>query len=320
MKKLIINLLLFLFIAGPFCPLAAMGKEAKAGMSGTSKGEVQLEKRENQDGKKVKIWSLGPARAISHSSSASRDTFVMAMHVVPRAILTAGAELGLFALRGAGMTWRLGFHGMFEIYSKEKTTSFAGYPISDIHFYRGVGGYSLAWSLDRLTQRWLGPGSALETTLTVRHESEHYTGSNEGGEGLDYGDFPYAGDFIMLDLAARWRLGKWDLLARLQHKFFFPGRSAYTHGPGADLHVRWRALRGLNPFVSIFAEYTRGARRAGRPRYPDAYLVRCLFGVIIPSPLGGIYLYLSGDVGHRKGLAAYTEEATFGLGFRIAFL
>ena len=207
MKKLIINLLLFLFIAGPFCPLAAMGKEAKAGMSGTSKGEVQLEKRENQDGKKVKIWSLGPARAISHSSSASRDTFVMAMHVVPRAILTAGAELGLFALRGAGMTWRLGFHGMFEIYSKEKTTSFAGYPISDIHFYRGVGGYSLAWSLDRLTQRWLGPGSALETTLTVRHESEHYTGSNEGGEGLDYGDFPYAGDFIMLDLAARWRLG-----------------------------------------------------------------------------------------------------------------
>lgn len=269
-----------------------------------------------------RIWALGPARAISHSSSASRDTFLLVMQVVPRRLLTAGGDAGIVGVRAAGMSWRLGFQGMLELESEGLVQGFTGTPQGDVNFWRGVYGYSLAWSLDRLAARWLGEGGALEATLSGRHESEHRTASNEGGASPDYGDRPHVGNFVMLDLAARLRLGVVDLVARLQHQLFFPG-SGYTHGPGADLHARWRALGWLHPFVSLFGEYRWGAVDtrpvAAGARYPDAWLARLLLGVMIPSPAGDIHVYLAGDIGHRKGLAVFTREATLGAGVRLAF-
>jgi hypothetical protein len=274
---------------------------------------------EAADGDGVEIWFLGAAREISHSTSASRDTPAPTMTIAPRPILTGGADFSVFCLRWGGMTWRLGFLGMLELESETEIGGFNGSPVGDIHFWRGVYGYGLAFSPDRLAERWLGPGSALEITLSGRHESEHYTGSNAGGDGIDYGDRPHIGNFVMPDLAMRWRVGPVDMILRLQHKFFLPGGSAYTHGPGGDLIVRWRLWEYIHPFLSVFGEYLLGTDVEPYGRFPDAYLVRGLLGIIVPSGYGDLYVYLSGDVGHRKGLAVFTEEATLGFGIRAAF-
>ena len=266
----------------------------------------------------VAVWFLGPAREISHSSSASRDTALLRMLILPRPVLAGGGDIGVFALRAVGVTWRLGFFGMLELESDQETKAFAGTPQGDVRFWRGLWGYSLAASLDRLAERWLGEGSALEATLSFRHESEHYTGSNNGDGGTDVSDVPHIGNFWMPDVAVRWRVGPVDLIARYQHKIFMPDMF-YTHGPGADLVVRWRLWDYIHPFLSIFGEYLFGAERADVGRVPDNYLVRGLLGIIVPSSYGDLQIFLSADVGHRKGLAVFTEEATIGGGIQAAF-
>jgi hypothetical protein len=118
----------------------------------------------------------------------------------------------------------------------------------------------------------------------------------------------------MWDLAVRVPAGRFDLIARFQHKVFLPGGGGYANGPGGDLVVRWRRWRWVHPFTSLFAEYLFAI--AG---YPDAYLVRNLTGIMVPSRAGDIQLFLSADVGHRKGLAVFTEERTIGGGIRFTF-
>jgi hypothetical protein len=252
----------------------------------------------------VTIDTLGPARAISHSSSASRDTFVLGLLAAPHRVLSGGGEFALISFSFDDFTLRLGAQGMLELESEGETQSYLPFPKSDIRFWRGLWGYSAALSFR----------DVYEVTLTARHESEHYTGSNSGGAGTDYSDVELIGDFLMLDGAARRRFGSLELCARLQYKQFLPDRSGYTLGPGADVHVRWRRFAHAHPFNSLFAEYLVGAGR-----FPSAYLVRDLLGVIVPSRHGDIYVFVSGDVGHRKGLAVLTEEATLGFGVRFAF-
>jgi hypothetical protein len=258
----------------------------------------------------VDLDFLGPARTISHSSSASRDTAVLGLHVAPHRVLSGGGEVGLASLRAAGVTWRLGFYGMLELESEGETqgSTFVPWPEADIRFWRGHFGYHVAASLDDVD------GWTLEGVLSLRHESEHYTGSNSGGAGTDYSMVPHVGDFLMLDVAARRPIGSVDAWARLQHRFYLPGRSGWSHAPAVELGARWRVRPRLHPFVSTFAEHAWGTLG-----FPDAYLARGLAGVIVPSDRGDIYVYLSADVGHREGLAVFTEERSLGAGVRLAF-
>ena len=257
---------------------------------------------------------LGPAREVSHSSSASRDTAALQLIVYPHRVLTGGGDFGVFKLKGPQITVRLGVFAMMELESEGKTTSFDGMPAADIHFWRGVWGYSVALAFDELAARWLGPRGALELTVSGRHESEHYTGSNEGGSAINYGDRPHIGNFVMWDLAVRVPAGRFDLIARFQHKVFLLDGGGYKNGPGGDLVVRWRLWRWVHPFTSFFGEYL----FAIAP-FPDAYLFRNLTGIMVPSKAGDIQVFLSADVGHRKGLAVYTEERTIGGGIRFSF-
>ncbi|MBI5480745.1 MAG: hypothetical protein HY906_17940 [Deltaproteobacteria bacterium] len=119
---------------------------------------------------------------------------------------------------------------------------------------------------------------------------------------------------MMWDLAARVPLGRCDLIARMQHKVFLLDGGGYKNGPGGDLVVRWRRWRRVHPFTSFFAEY-----RFALAGIPDAYLVRNLTGIMVPSKADDIQLFLSADVGHRKGLAVCTEERTIGGGIRFTF-
>jgi hypothetical protein len=122
---------------------------------------------------------------------------------------------------------------------------------------------------------------------------------------------------VVVDLAGAFWRGRWLLMARVLNDFFLPNRSSYSFGPGLDLHLRFAAWNRLHPFLSGYAEYLFGTERAGL-RCPDAFLVRGLLGVAVPGSLGDVMFFVSGDVGHRKGLAATTKEATLGFRVRLA--
>jgi len=275
------------------------------------------------DGERMGLSAIGPARAVSHSISASRDTFVLAYAFAPRGTRTAAGEVALVSYRTPCWTARLGFHGMLELEGDEAGLYIPFARSPGIHYWRGVQGFSLGASLDAFARARLPRGSALEGTLTFRHESEHYTGSNDGAGAEDHGLAAHVGDFVMPDVAVRLRLGALELHGRLQAKVFLPERSAYSFGPGADLALRWHLLPRLHLFASAFAEFLWGNGGAywecDTCGFPDQYLVRGLAGVVFPSGYGDLWLYGSGDVGHRKGLAAFEEEATLGGGARISF-
>ena len=259
---------------------------------------------------------FGFPRAIPFSRSASRDAPGFAVAMAPRGVRTAAGEIGFAAYQGHGLILRPGFYGLLELEGDEQP-GFTPWPSQQIHFWRGSYAFQAALAFDGLGRR-LCSRCALEFTLRFRHESEHYTGANSGGLGIDYSDRPIFGDAIVLDAATAFLRGNWLLIIRALDDLFLPDRSSYSLGPGLDLHLRYAAWRRIHPFFSGYAEYLFGTEH-GDLSYPDAYLVRGLLGIAVPGALGDLMVFASGDVGHRKGLAAYTKEATLGLGVRLAF-
>jgi hypothetical protein len=260
---------------------------------------------------------LGPARRIPRTWSASRDTPAMSLGILPRDIRTAGAELAMATWTGDTVSVRTGFAGLIELESNGETESFANlFPHgSGTILWRGSYAYYGAVAFDALAARWCAT-CALEVAAQYRHESQHYTGGNSGGEGMDVSAQPYVGDDVIVDVAARRDVGQWRFAARATGMVFIPGRSSYAGGPGIDLHARLRT-RWLDPFVSVYGEYLVGTELRGR-RWDDAYLVRVLAGVALPSALGDVMVYVAADAGNRKGIRGLTEEATLGAGVRLA--
>ncbi len=157
----------------------------------------------------------------------------------------------------------------------------------------------------------LGP---IKSMVTFEHESSHYTGSNSGGLAFDYSQIPQIGDDVGLDVAMRLDLGDLRLVIRPRDRIFLPNRSSYSNAPAVDLDLRWTALAPVQPFNAFFAE-----RLFGTHGHSDAYLVRDLAGIVLPSKYGGIHLFVSAEIGNRQGLAVTQEQRELGLGARLAF-
>ena len=264
-----------------------------------------------------RTW-LGPARRVPRTWSASRDAPTLNLMIMPRDVRTAGAELAIATLRGPTRSWRFGFAGLLELESDGHTTGVGNaFPAArGALLWRGSYAYYAALSLDAIAARWC-TGCALELSAQYRHESQHYTGSNRGDAGMDVSAEPYVGDDVIVDVAATTTRGAWQLSGRALAFAFLPGRSSYHGGPGLDAHLRWRGWGRTQPFLSGYVEHLWGAELGGR-RFPDAYLARALAGVALHSELGDVMVYLAADVGHRKGIRGLTEEATLGLGVRLA--
>lgn len=264
------------------------------------------------------IESLGLPRRIPRAWSASRDTPAMNLMIVPRDVRTAGGELALVTIPRRAVTVRLGFAGLIELESDGETTGLGNaFPRANGDLlWRGSYAYVAAVSLDRAGER-ICAGCAVELTAQYRHESQHYTGSNHGGPGMDVTDQPFVGDDVIVDAAFAHAIGDVRFVERAIGMWFLPGRSSFAGGPALDLHVRWCASRRVQPFASAYAEYLLGGDHGGR-RFSDAYLVRGLAGLAFPSRLGDTMVYLAADAGHRKGIRGLTEEATLGVGIRLA--
>lgn len=261
---------------------------------------------------------LGLPRAVPRSWSASRDAPAFNLMLYPRDVRTAATELAIVTLRTPVMSWRLGFAGLIELESDGRTKAFRNlFPAGNgALLWRGSYAYYAAASFDELAARTCG-GCKLELGVQYRHESQHYTGSNSGDAGMDVTGEPYVGDDVIGDVAVSVTRGGWTLLARAIGFAFVPGRSSYAGGPGLDLHARWRWAGALNLFVSGYGERLFGTTLSGR-RFDDAYLLRALTGIALDSDLGDVMIYASADVGNRKGIRGLTEEATVGLGVRLA--
>jgi hypothetical protein len=261
------------------------------------------------------VTGLGFARLIPRSYSASRDAPAFGVAMAPRGIRTAATELAIVSVPIGPVTVRPGFYGLIEL-EGNADAAFTLWPSQEIHFWRGSYAAPLAVSFDE----W-GPalctGCALEASLQFRHESEHFTGNNQGGQPADYSDRPIYGDAVGIDFGFATDANPVFLLARPALDFFLPERSSYSLGPSFDVHLRYTVWDTVQPFFSGFAHYRFGTTAQGY-EYPDAHLLRALTGVALPSSLGAILLFVSGDVGHRTGLAAYTREASLGAGVRLA--
>jgi len=259
-----------------------------------------------------RVGFLGPSRAIAHAYSASRDTPAMQWQLAPRVIRMGGGEFSLVQIGTRAGTVRVGFLGFLELEAEDEPAHYYPGP-GGTDFWRGHYGLFAGMSAPRLAAR-LCRGCELEGVVAVHHESEHVTGSSDGSAtGTSYADVPIIGDYALPEVAVRVPRGRFAVTARLQDRIFIPGRSEYRNGPGADLIVEWSVRPRLQLFSSTFAEYL----FAGD--VPDAYLVRNMTGVVLPSDLGRVFVYLSADVGHRKGIAVFTEERTAGFGVRVAY-
>ena len=157
----------------------------------------------------------------------------------------------------------------------------------------------------------------LEFALQYRHESQHYTGSNAGDAGEDVRNEPYVGDDFIFDGALSERTENWYFAQRASLLWFLPQRSSYSAGAAFDLHARFTRWQLVHPFASLYGEYRFGSELNGRD-FPDAHRLRVLFGGALPSALGDIMVYGFADTGHRYGIRGLTNEATLGLGVRLA--
>ena len=264
------------------------------------------------------VTFLDFARTIPRSWSASRDAPAFNLMIFPRDVRTAAGEFSLVGWKAEDYRLRIGFGGLLELESVGETDSFGNLIThgSGAFLWRGAYQYQMALSLDALGKR-LCATCSLEATFTYRHESEHITASNAGDQNEDYRDRALVGDDLGLDAAISTQQGEFLLLGRTQFRLFVPERSSYGVSPNLEAHVRYLRFPRVHPFVSLYGEYSNGAHSWDR-QYPHAYLLRALTGVALPSDLGNVMLYGSGDIGHRKGLLAYTREATLGLGVRLA--
>ena len=182
--------------------------------------------------------SLGPAREISRTDSASRDAAVLALLFAPRGSRKGGGEFSLLSARHSLVDLKLSFFGFLELEGSDEPDDLL--PVPDgIRYWRGQYGFTLAASPPSLSTAVCGERCKLEGAVGFGHESEHYTGSNDGGTADNFSDRPHVGDFVSADLAGRIDVGEWRLTGRLIHRFFLPKRSAYRFGPAADLSIRW---------------------------------------------------------------------------------
>ena len=247
----------------------------------------------------------------------------MGWALTPYSVLSAGADVAILKWNLEPVSLRFGFFGLLEL---ESDRPYEGgsqdfIPRENSRFWRAHGGYSIAASFEHWASASLGERGAFELCLSLRHESEHFTGSTAGDE-PQYGDLPLIGNFLMGDVAARLPLGDFDLEVRVQNKLWM-GERAYSVGPGGDVILRWNFSDWMRPFSATFAEYLFGRRTLwhdGRDvQVPDNYLIRNLTGVAFPGAVGEIQVFSAVEIGHGKGLNVYKEELRWGGGIRLAF-
>jgi hypothetical protein len=273
----------------------------------------------------------GAARAIPRTTSASRDAAALEYAFGPRAQASIGAEPGLLEAHRRGATWRLGVYALVGL---ENATSDRVFPPGEL--WRGLVGASVSLELPRLARAWLVPGSDMEVSLVVGHESDHATAGSSsalaapGPLAIPFGG---GGDFLAPDVALRLPAGPAvTITVRLQDRVYFNElpllvgarfasdaiadglHEGLVNAPGADLIVRWRAARWAMPQLALFGEHL----FAHDAFVPDGQFFRAVAGIVLPGRVGEAEPFASFDGGNGKGLLVQRRELRLSVGVRYA--
>lgn len=272
-----------------------------------------LHSREN---KNVEFTVLpGNSHSISNTLSASRDTACMGYKVLPRVATTFGSDFAFFGIMFKDFELRAGMFGMLELETLTKQPwNFLTVPEGP-YLWRGILGYSTVFSLHRLADKMFGIGGGFEIGLLFRHESEHYTAPFEIEGSIIEVLPPNIGDCIITDIGIRIPVKRLELDFRLQNKFFFPS-SEYSFGPGIDIILRFKILRYMHLFSSIFSEYLFRKDRNGRENY---YLGN-ITGIVFPGKIAELQIFSIFSTGYGKGLLSYIKENSIGWGIRVSVI
>lgn len=250
-------------------------------------------------------WLPGGARLIARTTSASRDTPALEYAFGPKAQGSLGTEFGILEKQWQEMSLRFGMYGMVAL---ENDTEEIIFPRE---YWRGLVGFSLAYSPDALARAWFGEGSAIELGVVFGHESDHRTDAPKNLNELAYSLYGQL-NFLQHDIALRVPMGEFgDVSIRFSDRLF--AGSGYSHAPSFDLNLRFRPLEWLNPVVAIFGEHY-FATEGGQ----DCYFGRAMTGIAFVGVFGELTPFASFDAGCRKGLLFERREGAISGGFRYA--
>jgi hypothetical protein len=296
-------------------------------------GAVGLVTREGR-GEDV-TWMPGNSRDIPRTTSASRDAAVSDLVFGPRVGAKGAADLAVVKIELDGIALRPGFFGFFDLEHADPGLS-GPLPLpgegKGPMLWRGMFGFSLMLSAERLARAWLGPHSAIELGATVGHESDHVTGQSSFNDAPNPGDIlgGGGGDFVVYELALRKPLGRHvDGWARIEDRAYFYG--PILHAPGAEAGLRWHLWPHFEPVVSVFGEGLLVnhdlppaliEEALGTPNVHnhanDGGFAGLLAGLSVPGALGEVIPYTAADVGNGKGLLINRREFTLSIGIRYA--
>ena len=276
------------------------------------------------------VFLPGSARAISRSTSASRDAAVLEYSFGPRAQASIGVEPGVLAIHGPRTTWRFGFYSLVAL---ENANTMAAFPPTEL--WRELVGASVAVELKSLARAWLIPGSALEVGFIVGHEGDHASGDVSlpalGPHDIAFGG---GGNFFAPDVAARLPVGhSLTLTMRLADRVYWNelpsivgARAAsdvvadalhegLENAASADLIARWRATNWAAPQLALFGEHLFSHDAFA----DDGGFFRAMLSVVFPGKIGELSPFYSFDAGNGKGLLVVRRELRSSIGLRYAF-
>jgi hypothetical protein len=273
----------------------------------------------------------GPARAIPRTTSASRDAPVIEYAFGPRAQASIGLEPGLAEWRRRRSVLRVGFYAMAGL---ENATSQRVFPPGEL--WQGLVGASVSLELPAVARAWLPPGSTLEASLVVGHESDHATSASSstlappGPWAIPFGG---GGNFIAPDLAARLHAARaLDVIVRLQDRIYFNElplivgarvasdtvadglHEGLLNAPGADVIVEWRAASRTTARLAVFGEHL----FAHDAFVPDGGFLRAMAGMGFAGRAGVLEPFVSFDGGNGKGLLVQERALRLSVGVRYA--
>lgn len=276
------------------------------------------------------LWMPGAARALTRSSSASRQVAVTEYAYGPRAHASVGGEVGLLELRGQRTALRLGALGMFAV---DDGSSRSVLPQTEL--YRDLEGISAALALPRAGATLFGKGALLELGLVVVHEGAHAASGYAVPDPYRTTDIPFGGGgwFLGPDVALRVGCGsRCTLVTRFQDRIFMNalplavGQRAASdvvadflaeglvQAPGAELTLRWRLGDLVRPTLSVFGEelYSHDSS-AG-----NGVFARVMAGPALQGRAGELWPFVSFDAGNGPGLLINRREVRLAVGVRYA--
>jgi hypothetical protein len=272
----------------------------------------------------------GNTREIDRNASASRDAPVLGLTFAPRVEAKAAADFAFVKIAAGGVALRPGFAGFFDL--EHAAPGLSGpLPLpgegNGVMLWRGHFEFSFMLSAEQLALDWLGPQGAIETGVTVGHESDHVTGGS-------FNDAPQPGDivsggggnFVLYELAVRKRAERWTLWARIQDRAYWLG--PLSHAPGAEVGVRFHLWPHVEPLTSIFSEglivdhrvdqASSAAQAEQLLAARDGGFFGWLLGIGMPGAFGQLIPYTAIDVGNGKGLLINRREIDLSIGVRLA--